>query len=183
MDEKTAYPMEDIFKGQSAHLEHAGYADEALPDGVIRRPARVFTPEEEKKLYRKIDRRIMPILALLYLLSFMDRSNIGNARLNGLEKDLKMSSAQYNLALSCFFITYCFCEVPANLFLKRCRPSYWLGGITIVWGVVMTLMGVVTTFGGLLATRLALGIAESGLAFSSGAQNWRRARGCYFCLR
>ncbi|GAA5969811.1 hypothetical protein JCM3765_002193 [Sporobolomyces pararoseus] len=166
MDEKNGYGMEDTFKGHSAHYENAvgrTDSDVGAHDGVVRRPARIFSPEEEKKLYRKIDRRIMPILALLYLLSFMDRSNIGNARLNGLEKDLKMSSAQYNLALSCFFITYCFCEVPANLFLKRCRPSYWLGGITIVWGIVMTLMGVVTSFGGLIAARLALGIAEAGL--------------------
>ncbi|GAA5821794.1 hypothetical protein JCM10212_005332 [Sporobolomyces blumeae] len=170
MDEKSGYAMEDTFKGNTAHLEHAvGAVDSKTSDGdngahgVMRRPARIFTPEEENKLYRKIDLRVMPILALLYLLSFMDRSNIGNARLNGLERDLGINSSQYNLALSCFFITYCFCEVPANLFLKRCKPSYWLGGITIVWGIVMTLMGVVTSFGGLLAARLALGIAEAGL--------------------
>ncbi|GAA5905619.1 uncharacterized protein JCM6883_005388 [Sporobolomyces salmoneus] len=163
MDEKQGYAMEDTFKGQSAHYENAVARSESeggALDGVIRRPARVFTPEEEKKLYRKIDRRIMPILALLYLLSFMDRSNIGNARLNGLEADLNMDSTQYNLAVSCFFITYCFCEVPANLVLKKCRPSYWLGGLTIVWGAVM---GVTTSFGGLIAARLALGIAEAGL--------------------
>ncbi|GAA5840352.1 hypothetical protein JCM5353_002791 [Sporobolomyces roseus] len=168
MDEKSGYAMEDTFKGQSAHFEHAGArtpssTEGGVQEGMIRRPARMYTPEEEKKLYRKIDRKIMPILALLYLLSFMDRSNIGNARLNGLERDLNMSSAQYSLALSCFFITYCFCEVPANLMLKKVKPSYWLGGITIIWGIVMTLMGVVTSFGGLIAARLALGIAEAGL--------------------
>lgn len=167
-DEKQQYAMEDTFKGQSAHLEHVPAPGSSIGgpdnvDGLMRRPARLFTAEEEKKLYRKIDRRIMPILALLYLLSFMDRSNIGNARLNGLERDLNMSSAQYNLALSCFFITYCFCEVPANLVLKKTRPSYWLGGLTMVWGIVMTLMGVTTSFGGLVGARLALGIAEAGL--------------------
>ncbi|GAA5917913.1 hypothetical protein JCM5296_002097, partial [Sporobolomyces johnsonii] len=169
MSDSEKYALDSaVYKGHSEHLESVG----GDVDGLVKRPARMFTPEEETKLYRKIDRRVMPILALLYLLSFMDRGNIGNARLNGLEADLKMTSAHYNLALSCFFITYvgpcsprryCFCEVPANIFLKKTKPSYWLGGITLVWGIVMACMGVVQSFGGLLATRLCLGIAEAGL--------------------
>ncbi|GAA5976926.1 hypothetical protein JCM21900_003750 [Sporobolomyces salmonicolor] len=160
MSDSEKYALDSaVYKGHDEHLENiAGEVD-----GLVKRPVRMLTPEEETKLYRKIDRRVMPILALLYLLSFMDRGNIGNARLNGLETDLKMTSAQYNLALSCFFITYCFFEVPANIFLKKTKPSYWLGGITLVWGIVMACMGVVQSFGGLLATRLCLGIAEAGL--------------------
>ncbi|GAA5932880.1 hypothetical protein JCM1841_004624 [Sporobolomyces salmonicolor] len=160
MSDSEKYALDSaVYKGHDEHFENVG----GEVDGLIKRPERMLTPEEETKLYRKIDRRVMPILALLYLLSFMDRGNIGNARLNGLETDLKMTSAQYNLALSCFFITYCFFEVPANIFLKKTKPSYWLGGITLVWGIVMACMGVVQSFGGLLATRLCLGIAEAGL--------------------
>lgn len=120
------------------------------------------------------------MLAILYLLSFMDRGNIGNARLAGLEEDLNMTGNDYAVALSAFFATYCLCEgmclvhigletrtltlraVPANLALKKLRPSLWLGGITVAWGIVMTLMGVVNNFAGLVAVRLALGIAEAG---------------------
>ncbi|BGP20796.1 hypothetical protein JCM10213_008933 [Rhodosporidiobolus nylandii] len=141
----------------------AGVDEKGQTVGGIRKPARTFTKEEEDKIYRKVDVRLLPVVSFLYLLSFMDRGNIGNARLNGLEEELGMTSQQYNLALSCFFITYCLFEVPSNLVLKRCRPSYYIGGITITWGIVMTCMGLVSNFGGLLATRLCLGIAEAGL--------------------
>ncbi|GAA5988437.1 hypothetical protein JCM10908_003565 [Rhodotorula pacifica] len=141
-------------------LDHVEKADVVPMESSIQPPSRIFTPEEENKLYRKVDFRIMPILSL----SFMDRGNIGNARLEGLEKELKMDSQQFNTTLSCFFITYCLCEVPANLIMKKFRrPSHWLGLVTTTWAIVMTLMGVVQSYGGLLAARLALGIAEAGL--------------------
>lgn len=59
MDEKSGYAMEDTFKGQSAHFEHAGArtpssTEGGVQEGMIRRPARMYTPEEEKKLYRKV---------------------------------------------------------------------------------------------------------------------------------
>ncbi|KAL8277541.1 hypothetical protein RQP46_010096 [Phenoliferia psychrophenolica] len=139
------------------------YIENPAGDSVLRRPTRVFTPEEEAKLYRKIDLRIMPILSLLYLLSFMDRGNVGNARLNGLEADLNMTGSNYNIALSAYFISYCLCEVPANLMLKKLRPSIWLASITVLWGIVMTCMGTVNTYGGLVACRILLGVTESGL--------------------
>ncbi|GAA5890583.1 hypothetical protein JCM6882_002970 [Rhodosporidiobolus microsporus] len=152
----------DDEKPYTEHVETASSTGEPIV-GHVKKPAREFTKEEEDKIYRKVDMHMMPTVAMLYLLSFMDRGNIGNARLAGLEDELGMSSQDYNLALSCFFITYCLCEVPSNLILKRCRPAYYIGGITVAWGIVMTCMGVVQNFGGLLATRLMLGVAEAGL--------------------
>ncbi|GAA5913374.1 hypothetical protein JCM8208_004745 [Rhodotorula glutinis] len=153
-------------KPYTEHVESSStFGQAAEPHaGAVKVPARIFTAAEEDKLYRKVDLRLMPILALLYLLSFMDRGNIGNARIEGLEAELGMTSQDYNTALSCFFITYCLCEVPANLVMKKFRrPSVWLGLVTTTWAIVMTLMGVVQNFGGLLACRLALGVAEAGL--------------------
>ncbi|KAK4048922.1 hypothetical protein OIV83_004478 [Microbotryomycetes sp. JL201] len=149
------------WKYHSEHVEDSG-SDVTARGGVVK-PAREFTAAEEAKLYRKVDIHLLPMLAILYLLSFMDRGNIGNARLAGLEADLGMSGNDYSIALSVFFITYCLCEVPANLMLKKLRPSLWLAMITVAWGIVMTLMGVVQNFGGLVGARLALGIAEAGL--------------------
>ncbi|KAL7336798.1 MFS general substrate transporter [Rhodotorula toruloides] len=160
-DVEKHFPQEEKLVA-AEHLERVSSGGEG--DGHVKLPSRMFTPAEEKKLYRKVDLRIMPILSLLYLLSFMDRGNIGNARLEGLEKDLKLTSQQYNTALSCFFVTYCLCEVPANLIMKKFRrPSRWLGLCTVCWSIVMTLMGTVNSFGGLVATRLFLGITECGL--------------------
>ncbi|RXW16317.1 hypothetical protein EST38_g9540 [Candolleomyces aberdarensis] len=59
---------------------------------------------DEKVVWSKVDRRLLPILAVMYLFSFMDRANIGNARLQGLEKQLNMTGNQYNMALTLFFI-------------------------------------------------------------------------------
>ncbi|KAK4053319.1 hypothetical protein OIO90_003931 [Microbotryomycetes sp. JL221] len=151
------------WKYHHEHVEDSSIDSSSIQKGHLQKPARSFTPEEEKKLYRKVDLHLLPMLAILYLLSFMDRGNIGNARLAGLETDLNMSGNDYSIALSVFFITYCIAEVPANLALKKLRPSIWLASITIVWGIVMTLMGVVQNFGGLIGSRLALGIAEAGL--------------------
>lgn len=64
------------------------------------------TPEE-RRLVRKIDRNILPILTLLYLLSFLDRSNIGNAKLDGLTKDLHMSNESYLWTLTIYFFGVC----------------------------------------------------------------------------
>ncbi|KAK4172759.1 putative high-affinity nicotinic acid transporter [Triangularia setosa] len=118
-----------------------------------------------KKLIRKIDVTLIPFLALLYLLSFLDRTNIGNARLDTLEKDLKLDSArlQYNDALAIFFPFYVAAEVPSNMAMKRFRPSIWIPSIMVAWGVCTTLMGIVHNYAGLMAVRAILGIAEGGL--------------------
>ncbi|KAJ4397346.1 hypothetical protein N0V93_001571 [Gnomoniopsis smithogilvyi] len=122
-----------------------------------------FKHLDEKKILRKMDLRLIPVLALLYLLSFLDRGNIGNAKIEGLQEDLGLRSYEYNWCLTAFFFTYAAFEVPSNLLLKKLRPSRWLPAIMVAWGLVMTLMGIVQNYHGLLAARLFLGVAEAGL--------------------
>ncbi|KAL4895722.1 major facilitator superfamily domain-containing protein [Aspergillus ambiguus] len=122
-----------------------------------------LTPSEEKRLLRKMDLRIMPILSILYLFAFLDRGNIGNAKIEGLPEDLGLTGSQFNICLTVFFITYASFELPSNLILKKLRPSIWLPLLMVAWGIVMTLMGIVQNYHGLLATRIFLGVAESGL--------------------
>lgn len=107
--------------------------------------------------------RLIPVLAVLYLLSFLDRGNIGNAKIEGLQEDLNMSDDQYNWCLTVFFFTYAAFEVPSNLVLKKLRPSRWLPTIMVAWGIVMTLMGIVQNYHGLLISRIFLGVTEAGL--------------------
>ncbi|GKU05194.1 tartrate transporter [Fusarium langsethiae] len=122
-----------------------------------------FSHLDEKKILRKMDMRLIPMLALLYLLSFLDRGNIGNAKIEGLQEDLNMTPDQYNWCLTVFFFTYAAFEVPSNLLLKKLRPSVWLPIIMIAWGIVMTLMGIVQNYTGLLVARVFLGLTEAGL--------------------
>jgi len=123
----------------------------------------LFDDKATARLVRKIDLRLLPFLALLYLLSFLDRTNIGNARLAGLEKSLHMKGLDYNIALAIFFPFYVLAEIPSNMMMKRTRPALWIPFIMVVWGICTTLLGVVKNYHGLLAARAALGLAEGGL--------------------
>ena len=89
--------------------------------------------------------------------------NIGNAKIEGLAVDLKLTGPQYNWCLTVFFFTYAAFEVPSNLVLKKLRPSRWLPTIMVGWGVVMILMGLVQNYHGLLIARVFLGVTEAGL--------------------
>ncbi|TVY84627.1 putative transporter [Lachnellula suecica] len=122
-----------------------------------------FSTINEKEVLRKMDLHLLPMLSLLYLISFLDRGNIGNAKIEGLTQDLHMSGPQYNWCLTVFFFTYCAVEVPSNLMLRKLRPSVWLPTIMVAWGIVMTLMGIVQSYHGLLVARLFLGLCEGGL--------------------
>lgn len=120
-------------------------------------------PQEEKALLRKLDRWIVPPVMLLYLFSFLDRVNIGNARLYGMEEDLGLEPGQFQTAVSLLFVTYISSELPSNLVIKKFTPSRWLSFITTGWGVVATLTGITQNFGGLVACRIILGALEGGL--------------------
>lgn len=123
-----------------------------------------MTPEEHKHILRVIDWAILPYCTLLYLLSFLDRVNIGQAAVAGLRTDLHMTTGnKYQIALSVFFIGYIVVEVPSNLILKAVKPHRWIPMIMVAWGIVMTLMGLVQNAAGLQAARFFLGIAEGGL--------------------
>ncbi|KAI9816601.1 MAG: hypothetical protein M1827_001734 [Pycnora praestabilis] len=117
----------------------------------------------EKKLVRKLDRHIIWVVMLLYLLSFLDRVNIGNARLYGMEEDLQLTGNKYNIAVSILFVTYITSEVPSNLVLKKFRPSRYISAIATSWGIIATLTGLCQSYAGLIVCRILLGLIEGGL--------------------
>ncbi|KAL8777120.1 MAG: hypothetical protein Q9213_008001 [Squamulea squamosa] len=117
----------------------------------------------DRRLLWKLDLRLIPWLSLLYLISFLDRTNIGNARLLKLEHNLGITGGQYNAALSIFFVSYSLAEPLTNILLKRLRPSIFIPLIMLLWGICMTCMGLVHNFQGLMAARFFLGLAEAGL--------------------
>ncbi|KEF57115.1 uncharacterized protein A1O9_07305 [Exophiala aquamarina CBS 119918] len=122
-----------------------------------------FPEEKRKRIFRKVDIRLIPMLALLYLAAHIDRANIGNAKIEGMIEDLNMTGVQYNTVLSIFFIPYVLFEIPSNILLKKFkRPSTYLAILVVSWGIVMTLTGVVKNFSGIMAVRVLLGIFEAG---------------------
>ncbi|PFH50852.1 hypothetical protein AMATHDRAFT_192456 [Amanita thiersii Skay4041] len=118
-----------------------------------------------KRVLRKLDYHVLPPIALLWLANFLDRSNIGNARISGLERDTHLHGNQFNTALAVFYITYIIVEVPSNAILKKFKAnaSRWIALLVLVWGIVTTLTGLVQNYAGLLAVRLCLGLCEGGL--------------------
>ncbi|CAK1361025.1 putative transporter [Cercospora beticola] len=122
-----------------------------------------FSEEQRKAVLRKVDWRLVPVLLILYLISFIDRANIGNAKIEGLLPDLNMSGTQYNIALAIFFIPYTLAELPSNAILDLFdRPSLFMGGIVTIWGIVMTCHGFVQNFAQLCGVRILLGLFEAG---------------------
>lgn len=94
-----------------------------------------FDPVAEKKLLRKIDLYVVPTVMMLYLWCFIDRANIGNAKIAGLEKDLGMKGYDYNVLLTVFYVPYIFFEIPSNIACKYVGPKLWIPFLCFGFGV------------------------------------------------
>ncbi|KAK7044804.1 MFS general substrate transporter [Favolaschia claudopus] len=122
-------------------------------------------PPEERRLVRKLDRRILSILSVLYLFAFLDRSNLGNARLLGLPRDTlhgDPTGKLFDWVNSVFFFAYILCQVPASITSKLFPPRVWIACMATGWGISSTLMATTFNFGGLMTARVFLGIFEAG---------------------
>lgn len=106
---------------------------------------------------------VLPILALLFLCSFLDRTNVGNAKILGLEEDLGLSNLQYTQGLAVFYATYIVSELPSNLVLKKVSPKIWLPVLASAWGIVTMCLGFVRNYASFMAVRAILGVCEGGL--------------------
>ncbi|KAG1736129.1 major facilitator superfamily domain-containing protein [Suillus paluster] len=119
---------------------------------------------QERRLLRKLDQRILPILCLLYLFAYLDRSNLGNARLQGLPQDVlggDPTGVLFNWVNSAFFFTYILLQIPFTVLSKYYNPRIWIGCSAILWGICSTSMAVAQNFTGLMIARLGLGTFEA----------------------
>ena len=133
-------------------------------------PSNAASPVQFDPLYRKVAWRVLPLLLLGYIIAYLDRVNVGFAKLAMLS-DLGMSDAAYGLGAGIFFIGYFLFEVPSNLMLHRVGAKLWIARIMITWGLISSLMAFTgpiaqwlgisheLTFYGL---RFLLGVCEAG---------------------
>lgn len=119
-----------------------------------------FTLAEEK-LIRKLDRRLMPCLFAMIVLNYLDRNALANARVQGIESSLGLTGSEFNTAISVFFIGYIGLQIPSNLLLTRVRPSFYLPGCMIAWGLLSGLSAFVRGFKALTVLRFFLGTVEA----------------------
>ncbi|CZS77704.1 unnamed protein product [Fusarium graminearum] len=159
-EESSSQCIERVYAEISQHRE---------TNGTSRDDA---TRKLESNLVWKLDIRILPICALIYLLCFLDRANIGNARTlnadvgNDLVSTLGMSQFQYIMALMSFLIAYTLFEVPSNFLLKKTSPSTWLAFLMLCFGALTMSIGASRSFATITALRFMLGMFEAGRFFT-----------------
>jgi MFS family permease len=122
-----------------------------------------FDPLAEKRLVRKFDLYIVPTVSLLYLFCFIDRANIGNARLAGFERDLGLKGNDYNVVLSIFFISYILFEIPTNIACKWIGPGKFIPALTLGFGICSLGTAFVHNIHSACGVRFLLGMFEAGL--------------------
>ncbi len=115
----------------------------------------------EKAVYAKVTRRIIPFLFLCYVFAYLDRVNVGFAKLQ-MQKDLGLSDAVYGAGAGIFFLGYFFFEIPCNLALQKIGARFWLGPIMVVWGIVSGCQIFIKGPVSLYCIRFLLGVVESG---------------------
>ncbi|KAI9736303.1 MAG: hypothetical protein M1834_001189 [Cirrosporium novae-zelandiae] len=148
---------EAIWSKNEAEAE-SGSID-ALPSSVVGE----LDPHKERKLLIKLDLFFVPVIMLVYLTCYLDRSNIGNVKVAGMPEDIGASSTQFSTAVSIFYATYVSFETPAALLMKKIGPRNLLTVLSTVWSLTTIFTGFIENVGGLYATRLILGACEAGL--------------------
>jgi MFS family permease len=158
-DKKCDDPTSEIYKevGDTSHdgdVSHEWASKFESLDEDVRN-------QMSKKLLFKIDIHLLPFLIFMYLLNYLDRSNLAQARQGSLQKDLHMKGDDYNIAISILFVGYLLMQLPSNLLITRVRPSLYLGTVMTIWGVVSTCNSAVHNFRSLVAVRFFLGFVEA----------------------
>lgn len=148
-EKPTLTKVGSLDAAKASHVEH--FEGEDVQQHQVR----------TKKLLRKVDVHLLPFLIVMYLLNFLDRSNLAQARQGTLEKDLGMVGTDFNLATSIFFVGYLLMQLPSNMLITRVRPSVYLCSAMTLWGVVSTCNAATHSFGGLIAVRFFLGFVEA----------------------
>ncbi|WP_415856538.1 MFS transporter [Sinomonas sp. G460-2] len=120
------------------------------------------TPSAERSAVRKVAIRLVPFVALMFFINYLDRTAISFAGPNGMNHDIALSAAQFGFASGVFFIGYILLEVPSNLALHKFGARRWLARIMVSWGIVAALFTWVPNAEGLYILRFALGVAEAG---------------------
>ncbi|KAF4629102.1 hypothetical protein G7Y89_g9045 [Cudoniella acicularis] len=122
-----------------------------------------FDPVAEAKLRWKIDLYVVPTVALLYLFCFIDRANIGNAKISGFETDLNLEGYDYNKVLSIFYISYIIFEIPSNMACKWIGPGWFIPAISLGFGISSLGTAFVHNIHSACGVRFILGVFEAGM--------------------
>ncbi|RTE72896.1 hypothetical protein BHE90_012683 [Fusarium euwallaceae] len=117
----------------------------------------------EKRVLRKVDLRLLPILGCLYTIALVDRSNVAVARISGMDEDLGLDQgSRASVSLMVFFIGYIIFEIPSNAFIHKLGAANWLAFLAVAWGLVSLGIGFLHNWQGFAVLRSLLGVFEAG---------------------
>ena len=133
MDRSSGEHEKGNYKGDA--LEDISRIETTESDRVNDQRIHSFTPEEQKKIIRRVDRRLVLTLGFLYCVSLMDRTNTGIAAIAGMSVDLVLIGERYSIIVLVFFITYVLLQPPATVVLRKVGPRAFLPTITLLWGM------------------------------------------------
>ncbi|OAK93526.1 MFS transporter [Phaeosphaeriaceae sp. SRC1lsM3a] len=160
-DQKTSFDVELGPKVTNARGDVISIADGRMPV-TLRELSREEIARLNKKLVRKIDLIILPIISILYILNYIDRQNLAAAKLKGIMEDLNMTTQQFATAISILFVGYLPFQIPSNLLIAKIpRPGMYICCAVVIWGSISAATATVKTYGQLLAVRAILGVAEA----------------------
>ncbi|KAH6918291.1 membrane transporter [Coprinopsis sp. MPI-PUGE-AT-0042] len=122
-----------------------------------------LTPEEAKRIKRKIDLHIMPLMCILYLMQFADKATLGQSAVLGIIPDAKLSQQQFNWLGTIFYISYLVFEYPQNLALQKFPVGKWISINIFIWAVALMAHAACKSFGALFVVRFILGACEGAI--------------------
>ncbi|KAI5250558.1 MFS general substrate transporter [Aureobasidium subglaciale] len=137
-------------------------AVEGSIDGALGESTHIDS-KAQKKLLLKLDLYLAPIITLIFLCAYLDRSNIGNAQAAGMGKDLGLIGNQYGNAVTLFYVFYVAGEIPSTILMKKLRPNRMIPALVFCWSVVLIGTGFMHNAQQLYASRLLLGLFESAM--------------------
>jgi MFS family permease len=149
-------------KDLNVYLEQTDTISDDKSEAVNDARIAAFTPDEQKKIIWRIDRRLVLTLGFLYCVSLMDRTNTGIAVVAGMGVDLLLIKDRYSIIVLVFFIPYVLFQPPATVLLRKIGPRAFLPTITLFWGITMIGMAFVKSWTQLIPLRILLGIFEAG---------------------
>ncbi|CRG87188.1 putative transporter C1002,16c [Talaromyces islandicus] len=123
-----------------------------------------FAPEEQKRIIRRVDFRLVVILGCLYFISLLDRTNLGAASVAGMQDELQMDASNnaYSIVTLVFFIPYTIFQIPATATIRKIGPRLFLASIVLAWGATMIGFGFAPNWSVLAGLRVILGCLEAG---------------------
>ncbi|KAF7557646.1 hypothetical protein G7Z17_g613 [Cylindrodendrum hubeiense] len=137
-------------------------SDQSVSEGVLGDVQ--FSPEDEKRVLRKIDRVVLPLMCVVYFFQYLDKQAVGYAAIFGLQEDLHLTSDEYSWVVSIFYLGQLTSEYVFIYLMSRMQISRFVGIMIMVWGIVAGCLATPNNFGGFAAVRFILGACEGAVS-------------------